>query len=478
MNFFGLQDLARRDSLILMIAFTAAMLVFAWVVNISVAAFALIINSLGVGMNPKGIQILCIGIVWTYILYKCYERYREINQGGGKLAQIFGAERSTDNDITGREKILHNINAEMSVASTQTLMPCYILRNEPGINAFVLGDQKQPALVVTRGAVETLDRDELSALVAHEYAHVACDDLKLNMRMLIALGGLNAITEFGKLCFSDTHRTNHSIWSPSINSEKNNSIILLLLGTFCFLLGWVLTLFGEFIKSGFSRKREILADAKAVQFTRDPWGMASVIDKGTNHSKTPSLKSLHNGDLDHLCLLGPWGSGFFSGWLTNHPPPQSRIALLEPYFDIKKRSREFRRENQDTHSTSAAQDNHSMSIGESAMTVQEVENEIATVLSVMISTAGYNADTSQANFSSAMRSYSERELPLRFDTDPKLKQDFENALTTLMKQSPAQRVALVSHLQELMEHDGISTPEEKSVLAYVTEKLHPSSNAA
>lgn len=496
MNFFGLQDSARRDSLILLSVFTVAMLLFAWLINSVVAAFVFMANFMGrfytnEVIQPQSVQWVAIATVWSYILYKCYVRYKAISKGGSELAAVFGAELSLDNVASGQEKTLHNVNAEMAVASTQSLMPCFVMRDEQGINAFVLGDQRRPALVVTQGALNKLDREEISAVVAHEYAHVSNDDLKLNMRMLIALGGLNAITEFGKECLNPSTEIKQSrIRSNSYSGDRSLSVVYLI-GAISCLLGWVLSFFGELIKSGFSRKRELLADAKAVQFTRSSWGMASAIDKGTTHSKKPSLRSVYNSELDHLCLIGPWGNGFFSGLQTNHPAPQSRIDLLEPYFSVKKRSREKRRESAENSATTQG-NNFSLSVGTdtgpevderagqgtSVASIHDVENEIAVVLSVMIGTAGYNQENSQANFNSAMRSYTNSSLPMRLSTDPLLKNEFDKALDTLAKQSQAQRVAFVNHLQELMEHDGISAPEEKRVLAYVTDKLYPSGKAA
>lgn len=473
MNFFGLQDSARRDSLILMSVFVAAMLVFAWIINSVVRALAFIVNFYGAGLDPKTIQLSLISMVWAYILYKCYTRYKVINRGGGELAILFGAALSKPEVATGQEKLLHNISAEIAVASMQNNLPCYVMRNEPGINALVLGTQRQPALVVTQGVIDKLDREEMMAIVAHEYAHVANNDLNLNMRMLIVLSGLNAITEFGKKCFSRTRV------SSRYTRDQNGSIIIIL-GFAAFLVGWVLSFFGEMIKSGFTRKRELLADAKAVQFTRDGWGLASVIDKGSTGENMPSLLSIHNGDLDHLCLLGPWGDGLVSAWLRNHPSPEARIHLLEPHFAIKKRSRNRRKTRSDINKNATQTSHFSMAPGNglNAVSLQNVENEIAIVLSVMINRAGYNQETSQNNFNNAMRTYTNNKYRLRLNFEAGLENEFESALNTLMKQSPAQRAALVIHLQEMMEHDQISTPEEKSILMYVKEKLHPSSNAA
>jgi len=483
MNFFGLQDSARRDSLILMSVFVITMLVFAWFINIVFSVSASFFHYLGLTLDVTITKFFLIAFVWSYILYKCVSRYGAINRGGDELAMLFGAFPTYSDLATGRERLLHNANAEMAIASTQPQLPCYVLPDEPGINAMVLGNQKQPALVVTQGVIDKLDREEMTAIVAHEYAHVANNDLNLNMRMLIVLAGLNSLTELGMRCLTENDTRSNS--ENKVQSGFDSMLysvpgLIYIIIPISLVLGKLLSFFGELIKAGFSRKRELLADAKAVQFTRDGWGLASAIEKGSTNENAPSLRSLHNSDLDHLCLLGPWGKGFFSVWSRNHPAPQSRIRLLEPHFAVKKRSRQYRQENPSDKTKANDPINFSMSYteGEKAASLQEVENEIAVVLSMMVNTAGYNEVKSQNNFNKAIRTYTSNAHRLRSKSDPDLQREFDTALDTLMKQSPAQRVALVNHLEEIMKHDQFSTPEEKCVLAYVTGKLHPFSNAA
>ena len=483
MNFFDQQDIAKRNSLILLGVFAAAMIVFGWIISQLTSLFTLYLQYRHPNLFSPNIvdriQTFNIVALWSYILYKSYSRHRDINYGGGVLAESFGAVSIQLDEPTKNERELQNVIAEMAVASSQELLPCYVLRNEPGINAFVLGKQDQPALVVTQGVIDELERDELSAVVAHEYAHISNHDLKLNMHMLVALGGLNAISELGLTLFENASKRRDESVSTFEGLTSVGSFLLIAVAAVCIVLGPILTLFGDIIKSGFSRKRELLADAKAVQYTRNTWALANVLNKASNDAKKPALNSVYSGELEHLCLNGPWKHSLFSGWLANHPAPDSRIALIEPHFSVKQRSRRRMKDTQQKQGNSQ-HPRASMSIGTGvdAQPIHQIENELSVVLSIMVGTSGYNEKTTQANFQSAMRCYTPNEVALRSSSEPGITEEFEQALQELQKQSPAQKFALLDHFKEIMQHDGISTPEEKAMLESITQRLNPPGKAA
>jgi len=483
-NFFGLQDVARRNSLILLGAFTAAMLVFGWIISKVTLLVAKFIGLFYSGVNPTLMQFIVVGALWGFVLYRCYVRYKDVNKGGGVLAEYFGAARLRQRDATGSEKDLVNIIDEMAIAAGQKPLPCYIMRNEPDINAFVLGKQKFPAVVVTQGLIDHLDREEMSAVIAHEYAHIANHDLKLNMRMLIALGGLNAIDEIGIAMIDSSddviRRPREESWFGH-NEPFGGELFVMAMGVLVRILGCILVFFGNLIKAGFSRKRELLADAKAVQFTRETWGLASVLDKVSDDPLKPALRSHFAGELEHLCLSGPWKANLFTGLLSSHPSPAERIRLVEPHFDVKKRSREHR-ENAATESTQKAGGRNvvptAMPQDYVAPAIQDFGNELAIVLSMMVGTAGYNAEKSNANFQKIMQCYTADQYAMRNSDEPGIQEEFEKALVKLQQQSPFQRQALIDHITEIMQYDGISTPEEKAMLDHIAIKLNPPTKAA
>jgi len=434
------------------------------------------------GVDAGLMQIMVVGGLWGYILYKCYLRRRDINLGGGVLAETFGAVKLTDDSTDKKERELQRIISEMAIASSLKEVPCYVLRNESGINAFVLGKQEFAAMVVTQGAINNLDRDEMSAVVAHEYAHIANKDLKLNMRMLVALGGLNAIDELGVEFIdgsTDTDLSDSNRFDP--HAEAGAAFAGFFVGCFLRIVGCTLVFFGNIIKSAFSRKREFLADAKAVQYTRNTWGLASVLDKASDDPTKPALNSVYAGELEHLCLKGPWEGSLFTGWLSNHPAPESRIALIEPHFDVKKRSRERNSDeakaaNNSTNSRTTVPMNPAMDFA--ALPIQDFGSELALVLSIMLSTSGYNLDKTQANFKQILKAYTTKDLPLRLPDEPGINEEFEKALDSLLQQSALQRQAFIEHIAEIMEHDGICTPEEQRMFDHIAIRLNPPADAA
>jgi len=482
-DFFGLQDKARRASLALLAAFATAMLVFGWIVAKATLLVATLVGYGYKSINPEPIQIIMVSLVWGFVLYRCFTRYRDINHGGEILASQFGAEKIMDRDAQGEERILMNVVHEMAIAASLPPLPCYVLRDEPDINAFVLGRYDNPALVVTQGTINQLDREELSGVMAHEYAHISNQDLKLNMRMLVALGGLNAIDEIGLAMImhskdSTVGRT-RGRFSATGSRHPGGDAILFVAGCLVRLLGSTLVLFGDIIKAAFSRKRELLADAKAVQFTRESWGLASVLDKVSGDPKRPALKSEFAGELEHLCLSGPWRHALFSSWLATHPDPHERVALIEPHFSAKLRGIQ-RRKKTEASSNGAGSSGGSVSVvpiniaqDYVAPTIGELGNELAIVLSMMVVVAGYNRETSTKNFKKIMKCYTDKEFPLRIASEPGFKAEFESALNKLLQQSPYQRQALIDHLAEMMDHDDVRTPEEEKMFNYIASRLNP-----
>jgi len=195
MDFFGQQNKSRRESTLLLLAFTTAIVLNAMIINV-IAGWIAIPFAMRFDIERWYVSAFVIGLLWLHILGACYKRWRSISKGGGIMAESFGAEEISKTDVE-QERMLNRVVAEMAVASSQKTLPVYCLRNDIAINAFVLGDDRSPALVVTQGFVDNLDRDEMTSVVAHEYGHIVNKDLTINMRMLIALAGLNSVHEAG-----------------------------------------------------------------------------------------------------------------------------------------------------------------------------------------------------------------------------------------------------------------------------------------
>ena len=324
MNFFDHQDNRRRHSNWLLLAFILALLVMAFVIHLSVALFSMLLgesNSLFTLSTPA---IGLIGIVWLTVLAGCFFRALDVRAGGEVLARRFGATLAADRSRFEAEKQFLNIVAEMAIASRTPQPAAYVMRNESSINAFVVGMHSgELAIVVTQGALDAFDRDELQSVVAHEFGHIASGDLPLSMRLLIALGGLMAIDEVGRLLLYK---------SPDLRFHPAMIVGYLLRG-----FGSIGVFAGRMIRSAFSRQREYLADASAVQFTRNPYAMASALALVRDADEKVPLHSLHAEELAHICFQSGDVRNFFTRLFATHPPLQKRIHAIEPHFDVKQR---------------------------------------------------------------------------------------------------------------------------------------------
>ena len=329
MNIFDRQSLKKRQSFLLLLCFIAALISMAVVIHVTIAGFSYLLGQTDSFSDPSTPALALIGIVWMTIIAGGFFRALDVRAGGAVLARKFGAVHASGGYRFEKEQQLMNVVAEMSIASRMELPDVYVLRLEPSINAFVLGKpsakrgkSKRHVMVLTQGALDAFDRDELLAVVAHEFGHIANDDLTFNMHLLVALGGLMAIDEVGRLLAGE---------DPSENFHPGVIVGLLLRG-----LGSVGTLSGRLISAAFSRQREYLADAMAAQYTRDPFSLASALSI-IQLNDEPSLHGMYAQELAHLCFQSGAGKPWYKRLLSSHPPLQRRINAIDPHFVVKQR---------------------------------------------------------------------------------------------------------------------------------------------
>ena len=223
-----------------------------------------------------------------------------------------------------------NIVEEMSVASRVPMPKVYILDKEPGMNAFAAGhDPKDAAVAVTRGLLDKLNREELQAVVAHEFSHILNGDMRLNIRLIGILFGIFALTLVGTMLFHGARIM--ALTSGGRSRGKNNNgmaivLALFALGALCMIVGYIGFFFGRLMQSYISRQREYLADASAVQFTRDSAGLADALKMiGAEGSALQNPKAM---EVSHMLLA----SGLQSAFAT-HPPLVDRIRRWDPSLD-------------------------------------------------------------------------------------------------------------------------------------------------
>ncbi|MEE9320282.1 MAG: M48 family metalloprotease [Granulosicoccus sp.] len=326
MDFFAQQDTTRRTSALLLLVFFLALGAMAVVVHLTIAVLSMVLGETENLWQSSVPAMAMTGLIWLTMLLGGFFRALDVRAGGAVLARRYGAVQASDRTRHEHEQILLNVVAEVSIAASYPQPDVFVLRNESSINAFVVGStDANIALVVSQGALDLLDRDELQAVVAHEFGHIAQGDLPMNMRLLIALGGLNALDEVGQVLVGK---------HPDDNAHPGVLVGYLLRG-----LGSAGVFFGSLIRAAFSRQREFLADASAAQFTRNPYALASALAVIRDRQEQSALHSPHAQELAHLCFhvgsLVPW----YRRLLASHPRLQLRIDAIDPHFAVKKRTR-------------------------------------------------------------------------------------------------------------------------------------------
>jgi Zn-dependent protease with chaperone function len=327
MDFFEHQTRARRKTFQLVVYFVLA------VICIILAVYAVIAGVLGYygGMDsiwmPEvfgGVSVITVIIITMGTLYKTFE----LSGGGETVARTLGGRQVNPNTRDLGERVLLNVVEEMAIASGTPVPPVYVMDNEQAINAFAAGTTPQNAVIgVTRGTIDTLKRDELQGVIAHEFSHILNGDMRLNIRLIAILNGILLIATIGYILM----RTGSSRAYFSDNNKKGGNP-LPLVGLLLYIVGYVGVFFGHLIKSAVSRQREFLADASAVQFTRYPDGIAGALKKIGGLAEGSRLRSEHVEEASHMYF----GNGLrqpFIELLATHPPLVERIRRIEPRFD-------------------------------------------------------------------------------------------------------------------------------------------------
>jgi Zn-dependent protease with chaperone function len=275
---------------------------------------------------PLGASAATLGLIGCGSLYKVVQ----LRGGGTTVAENLGGYRVPQNTTDPIERRLVNVVEEMALASGVPVPPIYLLKDEEGINAFAAGYSPSDAVVaVTRGTAEQLTRDELQGVVAHEFSHILNGDMRLNIRLIGILHGILLMGLMGRLLFNIAAR------GGGRRSGKNDGGLYLLAGGLALmLLGLLGTILGNLIKAAVSRQREYLADASAVQFTRNPEGIAGALKRIGGSVVGSRLASANAAELSHMYFSKGVFEGF-TGLLATHPPLEKRIRALDPQWDGK-----------------------------------------------------------------------------------------------------------------------------------------------
>ncbi|MGN0861669.1 MAG: M48 family metallopeptidase [Candidatus Spyradosoma sp.] len=246
---------------------------------------------------------------------------------GADVAKQLGGREVSPASGAPDERRLVNVVQEMSLASGVPVPRIFILENENCINAFAAGTRpNRAAIAVSRGALDKLSRDELQAVVGHEYSHILNGDMRLNIRLVGWIFGLVVISIFGEILLRS------AAWeSRGRRSEKGNpAAILIGIGLALLVIGFVSRIFAQLIQAAISRSRERLADASATQFTRNPSALANALARIGGDALGGRMASPRAGEFAHLFFANGVNALF-----ATHPPLEERIRALNPRWDGK-----------------------------------------------------------------------------------------------------------------------------------------------
>ncbi len=338
MDFFARQEQSRRTSRALVVVFLLAFIVVALATTALVAAGLRLYtenNSLFLGtenwrqwLEGHGGLVLtvAVGTFGAMVLASLY-RAATLARGGGHVARSLGGTRVSGEGNDPLERRLVNVVEEMALASGLPVPEIYVLEHEAGINAFAAGRTAADAVIaVTRGALQHLERNELQGVIAHEFSHILNGDMRLNQQLIGLSFGILVLSLVGRWLLRSVRFTRVS------RGRKNGGVAAALaIGLALTIIGGIGIVLSRLIKAGVSRQRERLADASAVQFTREPEGLAGALKKIGGYSAR--IVSVDTEEVAHMLFEGR--SRALSGWFATHPPLLERIRALEPGFDAR-----------------------------------------------------------------------------------------------------------------------------------------------
>jgi Zn-dependent protease with chaperone function len=328
MNFFEHQEAARRSTRILVLLYVLAVAGVVLAVDLVLAVAYLwgaaeraqgVFPSLST--VPTGIHLWGALGTLAVILIASLVHVARLAGGGEAVARLVGARPVDSGTRDPLERRLLNVVEEMAIASGVRLPKVYVMDGERGINAFAAGwDVSNSVVAVTRGTLETLNRDELQGVVAHEFSHILNGDMRLNIRMMGVLGGIVFIGAIGEFLMRGSSR-----------SRSRDSGGVFAAGLALFLIGYIGLFCARLIKAAASRQREFLADASSVQFTRNPDGIAGALDQIRASARGTLIADRHAEDMSHM-LFGQGIRIRLGGLLDTHPPLDERIRRVNPRF--------------------------------------------------------------------------------------------------------------------------------------------------
>ena len=328
MNFFDAQDKARRSTRRLVILYLLATAGIVAGVTMVVAVVLWMAGPIDrhtpfAQFVPGILPLLAFValLVAVFIMGATAYKTSALSSGGGKVAESMGGTLVPPNVQDPALQRLRNVVEEMAIASGVPVPDIYVLEREGGINAFAAGyESGDAAVAVTRGTLDLLSRDELQGVIGHEFSHILNGDMRLNIRLMGILFGIMVISLIGRSILRGSHWTGR-------RARGQGVVVVAAIGLT--ILGWIGIFMARVIKAKVSRQREYLADASAVQFTRQTDGIANALKKIGGYQAGSYIQAADPEEVSHMLF----GTGArFSGLFATHPPLTERIQALDPGF--------------------------------------------------------------------------------------------------------------------------------------------------
>lgn len=338
MDFFREQDIARRNTRVLVALFIAAVLLLIVLTNIIIAGALFWQTSQQSMPDSDTLAFWLARVDWRLFFtvgagiagvigVVALLNWLRFAQGGRAVAEALGARPAQPATTDPLERRAQNIVQELSLAANMPVPPLYILDDERGINAFAAGVTPSNAVVaITRGAMIQLNREELQGVIGHEFSHILNGDMRLSIRLAAMLRGITFIGDIGTVLLRSA-----SYSRPRRANKKDDRGGVLALGLGLYLVGLLGGLMAGLIKSAISKQKEYLADASSVQFTRNPNGIGNALKVIGGYTPGTLIHSARAEELSHL-FFGQVKHRLWTLFAT-HPPLDKRIRKIDPSWN-------------------------------------------------------------------------------------------------------------------------------------------------
>ena len=354
MNFFEQQDIARRNTRVLVLLFMVAVFVLIVLTNLLVAGFLWFGENYNLYSGNRndlagfisyfswerfgGIGLAVTATVALVVMVK----WIQLSTGGKAVAEGMGGTRILPQTRDPGERRALNVVEEIALAANMPVPPVYVMNGERGINAFAAGITPADAVVaVTRGTISQLKRHELQGVIAHEFSHILNGDMRLNIRLAAMLKGITFVGDVGYMLLHSSRSSSARTGISSSGNNKGSGAPLVILALALWLLGWLGGLVAGFIKAGISRQKEFLADASAVQYTRNPEGIGDALRVIGGYLPGTLVHAARAAEMSHI-FFGQIEHRLWQLFAT-HPPLEDRIRRVNPQWDGTYIEREVQR---------------------------------------------------------------------------------------------------------------------------------------